>query len=116
MKTFNPVHFLNLLINFILNLIEGLLMLRIILKLFGASTRAPFVTWVYETTQPLLGPFLGMFPSPLLTGGFIIEFSSLFALIVYAFVGYLAVELVNTLFKSDEVDFVEVTKTSKTKH
>ena len=107
MKILHPAAFLNLLISFILNLVEGLLMLRIILKLFGASMAAPFVTWAYETTQPLLTPFIGMFPSPLLTGGFIIEFSSLFALIVYAFVGYLAVELVETLFGVDHAERVK---------
>ncbi|MBI2465173.1 YggT family protein [Candidatus Shapirobacteria bacterium] len=75
--------------NTILGIVEFLLGLRIILKLFGASSAAPFVTWVYETTQPLLVPFIGAFPSPRIEGGFIIEFSSLFALIVFAFIGYL---------------------------
>ncbi|MFZ2152537.1 MAG: YggT family protein [Microgenomates group bacterium] len=73
----------------ILGIVEFLLGFRIILKLFGASAGAPFVYWIYETTQPLLKPFIGAFPSPRLEGGLVIEFSSLFALIVYAFVGYL---------------------------
>lgn len=85
------------LINFITSLIEGLLGLRILLKLFGASTTAPFVSWVYETTHPLLAPFIGMFPSPKLPEGLVIEFSALFALMVYAFIGYLAIELIETL-------------------
>ena len=85
MKTFNPIQLLSHLVNFIFNLIEVLLLIRIVLKLFGASTTAPFVSWLYETTRPLLVPFLNMFPSPQLSGGFIIEFSALFALLVYAF-------------------------------
>lgn len=85
------------LINFVLSVIEGFLGLRILLKLFGASTTAPFVTWMYETTQPLLYPFQGMFPSPKLPEGFIIEFSALFALIAYAFMGYIATEALETL-------------------
>lgn len=75
--------------NLILGIIEFLLGFRIVLKLFGASAGAPFVKWVYETTQPLLAPFIGAFPSPRVEGGIIIEFSSLFALIVFAFIGYL---------------------------
>lgn len=75
--------------NAILGIIEFLLGFRIILKLFGASASAPFVKWIYETTQPLLFPFIGAFPSPRIEGGLIIEFSSLFALIVFAFAGYL---------------------------
>ena len=92
MKTITPI-----LISSITNLIEALLGLRIILKLFGASQSALFVRWVYETTQPLLSPFMGMFPASRLTGGFVIEFSSLFALMISAFIGYVAIEFVETL-------------------
>lgn len=89
-------------INFVTGLVEGLLGLRIVLKLFGASTASPFVRWMYETSEPLLTPFIGIFPSPKLTGGFVLEFSSLFALMVYSFVGYLAVEVLQTLISSSE--------------
>ena len=106
-----PPRLIAILINLITGLIEGLLGLRIILKLFGASTAAPFVRWVFETTQPLLAPFIGMFPSPKLPEGFVIEFSALFALMVYTFIGYLATELLETLIyygsqreKSDKKD------------
>jgi uncharacterized protein YggT (Ycf19 family) len=85
------------LISGIVNVVEFFLSLRIILKLFGASVGAPFVRWVYETTAPLLAPFTGMFPSPELSGGFEIEFSALFALMVYAFTGYLIVEVLENL-------------------
>jgi hypothetical protein len=55
------------------------------------------VQWVYQTTAPLLAPFSGMFPSPELSGGFEIEFSSLFGLMVYAFVGYIVVDVLDNL-------------------
>ena len=106
-----PPKLIAVLINLVTSLIEGLLGLRIILKLFGASTAAPFVRWVFETTQPLLAPFIGMFPSPKLPEGFVIEFSVLFAFMVYTFIGYLATELLETLIyygsqreKSDKKD------------
>jgi uncharacterized protein YggT (Ycf19 family) len=92
-----PPQILIAFINLVANLVEGLLLLRMTLKLFGARTVAPFVSWVYQTTDPLLTPFAGMFPTPSLTGGFVIEFSSLFALMVYAFIGYASVELIGTL-------------------
>ncbi len=72
---------------------EGLIGLRILLKLLGANTLAPFVRWVYETSKPLLAPFEGMFPSPHLRGGFVIEVSALFAFLAYAFIEYLIEEL-----------------------
>ena len=96
--------------NTILGIVEFLLSLRIVLKLFGASQSAPFVAWIYETTQPLLFPFIGAFPSPRLEGGFIIEFSSLFALIVFAFIGYLVDRLFISFTAPTEVKKVIVKK------
>jgi len=80
-------------IDFVLGIAELFIVARIILKLFGANPQAPFVIWVYEISKSLISPFLGMFPSPVLEGGFVIEFSAIFALIVYAVVGYLIIEL-----------------------
>jgi uncharacterized protein YggT (Ycf19 family) len=73
----------------IIGLIEFLLTLRLLLKLLGASASAPFVQWIYATTSPLLAPFEGMFPTSTLPVGFILEVSTLFALISYAFLGVL---------------------------
>lgn len=75
--------------NIVIGIVEFLIGLRIILKLLGANPNTPFVDWVYETSAPLLSPFEGMFPSPQLEGGFVLEISALFALVVYAFIGYL---------------------------
>ncbi len=85
------------LVSIIAGFIEGLISLRIILKLLGANISAPFVAWVYETSTPLLSPFEGMFPSPEIQGGFVIEISALFALLAYSFLSYLLTEAVSTL-------------------
>lgn len=82
--------------NIIIGLIEFIIGLRILLKLVGASTVAPFVQWVYGTSQPLLTPFAGMLPTTTVPGNggvLTIEFSALFAFLVYAFIGYLIGEL-----------------------
>lgn len=96
-----------------MGLVEFLISLRIVLKLFGASTKAPFVTWVYETTKPLLFPFEGMFPSSTLHTGFVLEVSALFALLVYAFIGFLLESVVTQLTHPAEppIEDVTVTKT-----
>lgn len=83
--------------NFILGFVGLLLGLRLILKLFGANPAAPFVDWVYRTSSPLIEPFRGMFPHPILDGVFVIEFSTLFALLVFAFISYLIGELLDFL-------------------
>lgn len=81
----------------ILGIVEFLLTIRILLKFFGASTVAPFVKWVYETTNPLLAPFEGMFPTSTISTGFVLEVSTLFALITYAFVGVLLESIIHHL-------------------
>lgn len=100
MKTFISPQIIIVLSNLLINLVEGILGLRIILKMFGASTSAPFVRWIYETSQPLLTPFIGMFPSPTLTGGFILEFSALFAVMFYLFIGYVVTEVIAILVQN----------------
>ena len=44
-------------------------------------------------------PFVGMFPTPGIQGGFVLEFSALFAIVAYAIAGYLLVEIIG-LFES----------------
>lgn len=85
------------LIGFITDIVVGLLGLRIVLKLFGASTGAPFVVWVYDTTKPLLSPFQGMFPSPEIAPRLTLEFSALFAIIIYSFIGYILLDAVRVM-------------------
>lgn len=95
-KTFSA----KLIINFttlLTNLIEGLLGARVLLKMFGASTAAPFVRWIYDNTTVILSPFTGMFPNEPIGGNLIIEFSALFALLFYAYIGYLLTELLITI-------------------
>lgn len=72
--------------------VETVIGLRIILKFLDASTSAQFVMWVYQTSKPLLAPFEGMFPSPITNGRFMLEISSLFALLAYGFLGYIIQE------------------------
>lgn len=83
------------LINLVIGLVEGILALRVILRLFGASSSVPFVSWVYDTSSELMAPFAGIFPTASVSPGFAIDFSALFAMIVYAIIGYLLKLLVD---------------------
>lgn len=87
--------FLISLIDFLFGMVELLLFLRIILRLFGANPETPFVNWIYETSGPLIAPFKGIFPNPVLQGGFVLEFSTVFGLLIYALVAYLISELID---------------------
>lgn len=89
--------FLARLINLVTDIVVGLLALRIILRLLGASATAPFVAWIYDTTSSILAPFSGMFPSPTIEPKYIIEFSTIFAMIIYSFIGYVLADIVSVL-------------------
>ncbi|AKM82408.1 TPA: YggT family protein [Candidatus Berkelbacteria bacterium] len=87
--------FLVYLVDLVFSLIELLLVMRILLRLFGASPSASFVRWIFDTTSSLLRPFFGIFPTTAINHVYILELSTLFALVVYAILHYLIVELLN---------------------
>jgi uncharacterized protein YggT (Ycf19 family) len=60
-----------------------LLALAFVLRLFGASLDAEFTQWVYRNVSRIMEPFRGIFPSPALTDRSVLDFSLLFAMIVY---------------------------------
>jgi len=80
------------LVNIVFGVIEFLLTLRFIFKLFVVNAGTPFVAWLYGATASLVSPFAGILPNMNL-GGLIIDFATLVALIVFAFIGYLLLEL-----------------------
>ena len=91
------------LINLVIGLIEFFLGFRLLFRLLGANPASPFVAWLYDTTGPLLAPFQGMFPvSKLEAGGFVFEFTTLVALLMYMFIGYLFLEIVAAIDRSSK--------------
>lgn len=87
------------LVSFIFALIDILLIFRFILRLLAASPHAGFVAWIYATTKPLLNPFIFAFPTPSIKGGFVLEFTTLFAIFAYTFAAYLIQELLGIISK-----------------
>lgn len=83
----------------LLGAIEFFLGMHFILRLFGANTEAAFVRFVDETSAPLLAPFSDVFRSGHVVG-FVFDFSTLLALFVYVFIGYLLIELMQYLDRS----------------
>jgi hypothetical protein len=74
---------------FIINLIIFLLSLRFLFKLLGLSSNLSLVSWVYANTEPLLSPLIKFFPTPKVSQGLVLEFTTLFAIFGYLFLGYL---------------------------
>lgn len=83
-----------MIVNWVVSIIEFLLVLRLLLILFGASASSQFVAWIYDLTGRLVAPFSGAFPN-LVLGGFVIELSTVFAMIGYAIIGWLIVQVLS---------------------
>ncbi|MEX0668479.1 MAG: YggT family protein [Candidatus Saccharimonadales bacterium] len=83
--------------NFFVGIVEVFLGLRFILRLFNANTASEFVTWLYGVTDQLLEPFRSIFPVRAVQPGFEIEFSTLFAMLVYAVIGMVVIWLSDLL-------------------
>jgi uncharacterized protein YggT (Ycf19 family) len=77
-----------------------LLTLGFVLQLFGASTSADFTEWVYRSVDRIMEPFRGMFSSQELGERSIVDFSLLFAMIVYAILALALHALVSWLAAS----------------
>ncbi len=78
------------LVNFVAFIIELLLIFRLIFKFLVVNERTPFVAWIYSITAPLVSPFAKIIPNWKVSG-FVVDFSTLAALIVYAVAAYLIV-------------------------
>lgn len=72
---------------YIAGVIIALLLIRIALYLFGASTASSFVQFIYNVTWVFAAPFYGIFPQPEY-GRFALDTASIVAVIVYALVAW----------------------------
>lgn len=88
-------YYLKKLVDVILTLVGVVISLRFILRLFGANSGNSFVDWVYQTSGEMLSPFRNIFSPTVLEGGFVIDFTALFGLLVYGLVALLAVHLID---------------------
>ena len=77
--------------------LNGLIGLRFLLKLMAANPANPFASLVYFVTSPFLWMFQSLTHTPSFEG-IEIEFFSLIAIIVYALIGWIIVQLMWILF------------------
>jgi len=96
----NIKHLTNSLLNLLFVLVESFLAFRFILKLFGADASNGFVSWIYEMSSVLLEPFAGIFPARVFENAYVLEFSTLFAMLIYAVIAILLGELINGFAKA----------------
>jgi uncharacterized protein YggT (Ycf19 family) len=79
----------------VVGLIDTLIAIRFLLKLFGANP-APFVRFMYDLTWPFVAPFHGIFNTDQI-GRSVFEPESLVAIAIYSLLGWGIVSLIRIL-------------------
>jgi uncharacterized protein YggT (Ycf19 family) len=87
MSTFNPGWRAVQLIYLVFGVIDGLLLIRLVLKLLGANPHAGFANWIYSVTAVLLGPFRNLLPT-IGNEQSLLEMSTVVAILVYALIAW----------------------------
>lgn len=77
-------------------IIEGLIGLRVLLKMMAANPNNPFAAFLYGITEPLVFPFQGLTAEPA-ASGFVLELSSIIGMVVYALVAWALVKAIEVL-------------------
>lgn len=81
----------------IFGVFEGLIGLRVLLRLLGANPGAPFARFVYNLTDTLLWPFRSLTETPS-AGEYVLDVSALIGMLVYALAGWALVRGITILF------------------
>jgi YggT family protein len=78
-------------------IVEGLIGLRVLLKLIGANPANDFANFVYNAAALFLAPFFGLIGSPS-AGDMVLEIPSLVAMLVYALLGWMILRVISQFF------------------
>jgi uncharacterized protein YggT (Ycf19 family) len=93
---------LNDYLQWFLTVLETILLIRFLLKMFGATPTNPFANFVFSLTDILLVPFNGIVPSPSLHPNQAFEISTLIAVAVYFLIFYALKRFLRILISSPE--------------
>jgi uncharacterized membrane protein len=103
-------------VTWVFGVIEVLLAVRFVLRLFGANPHAGFVTWIYGLSGVFMAPFNAVFKTQSAAGA-TFEWSALVALAFYALVAWGIVALIRAVSprrSSATVERVERSEDAKT--
>ena len=85
------------LIYLVFGVIDGLLLIRMVLKLLGANPHAGFSNWLYNVTDIFLAPFRNLLPT-IGNEQSQLEMSLVVAILVYALIGWAVARLFAIVF------------------
>ena len=95
----------------VFGMLEGLIALRIVLKLIAANPASPIAALIYGFTDFFLFPFAGLTATPAV-GNMVLELSSIFAMVIYALIAWAVERVVWLVFYRPRGSVVAVTETS----
>ena len=78
-------------------ILDALIGLRFLLKLMAANSSNLFASFIYAITEPALWVFRGLTTTPTFDG-IVVEFFDLFAIAVYALIGWVIIRVLWLLF------------------
>lgn len=87
--------------------LEGLLGLRLILKLLAANPSNPFAQLIYGLSDLFVWPFVGLTVTPS-AAGIVVEIHTIIAMVVYAILAWLVISLVRVLLYRRSERYVRV--------
>lgn len=87
--------------------LEGLLGLRLILKLLASNPSNPFAQLIYGLSDLFVWPFIGLTVTPS-AAGIVVEIHTIIAMVVYAILAWLVISLVRVLLYRRSERYVRV--------
>ena len=96
-SSFNPARRAIELTYLAFGIIEGLLLIRMVLKLLGANPQAGFANFIYGVTAVFLAPFRNLLPT-VGTSQSQLEMSVVVAILVYALIGWVVARLIAIMY------------------
>lgn len=79
----------------VFTVLEVLLLVRFTLKLLGANAEQPLASAIYGITEPLVGPFRGIFAQP--AGTPVVEIATILSVIFFVLLAALIVAIVRAV-------------------
>ncbi|HEX4837021.1 MAG TPA: YggT family protein [Solirubrobacteraceae bacterium] len=96
-STVNPGRRAMDVIYLVFGVIDGLLLIRVVLKLLGANTGAAFTQWIYNVTDFFLAPFHNLLPT-IGNQQSQLEMSVIIAILVYMLIAWVLARLMAIIF------------------
>jgi len=97
MMSDNPGWRASQLVYLVFAVIDGMLLIRLVLKLLGANPHAGFASFIYGVTDAFMAPFKSLLPA-IGNEQSVLETSVLIAILVYALLGWALERFVSVVF------------------